>query len=246
VQARPPASEAWEGRGVRLGGSGACSAPSVCAHLVNEAPVLVAPLVQPRGGAQAGGAGAEDEDIHLQERKSRGASNTRDVGQHAHGAPSEEGASPWVLVRRRSKALRIDRKGAHKMVAAAVHHPSGGPARGATASVAMDVPCDTAQEGGDVAGGKSGLANSAPATAWQETLEKATKAVVVLKTTGTRCFDTDTAGSSYATGASVSFFSVRASRVLPCCPDFRHVARTRGQALWWIKAAGWCSRTGTW
>jgi hypothetical protein len=74
----------------------------------------------------------------------------------------------------------------------------------------MDVPCDTAQEGGDVAGGKSGLANSAPATAWQETLEKATKAVVVLKTTGTRCFDTDTAGSSYATGASVSFF--------PCGP----------------------------
>lgn len=96
----------------------------------------------------------------------------------------------------------------------------------------MDVPCDTGQ-GGDVAGGKGTLADSAQpamATAWQATLEKATKAVCVLKMTGTRCFDTETAGSSYATGACVADGACHSVTDL----------RGRRQASWWTSAAACC------
>jgi hypothetical protein len=116
----------------------------------------------------------------------------------------------------------------------------------------MDVPCDMHEgDDGDGVRGAAVLAGASggvtgESASWKATLEKATKAVVVLKvcvtrasvcpcvpcrpnstqlvttfalpsaqatdafrpvpspcnpqTTGTRCFDTDTAGSSYATG----------------------------------------------
>ena len=82
-------------------------------------------------------------------------------------------------------------------------------------SLMADLP-DSAVDEGDV--GEDDAAPINDSAQWQATVKRVSRAVVVIKTTGVRSFDTESAGSAYATG-----FVVDAARGLILTN--RHVLR---------------------